>query len=516
MLPKWWKADAVLGGTETMRAAGEEYLPQHAGEADDRYTERLNTAVLWNQSELTLNNWSGRPFSDPLILNEDVPKEIEDAKTNIDLQGTDLHVFAQSWFSCGLSKGFCHVLVDMPRREEGHVTLADDRSSGSRPYWSLIEPERVIGARATVINGVETVTHLRVMEVSTAIGEDGYTESIVERIREYNLVVEVDEETEIAGEPYVAVTVWRYIEDKDRETKEAWVREEDFNMEIDTIPLVTFYADRQGFLLSKPPLIDLYDLNIQHWQRDADHNAVISVASFPILAMSGVDEIPGTAAASGIPGDLAGGRIVGGGPKGETIIGPFSVLRTPEGSGRIYYVEHQGNAIEAGSKSIGELEHRMSSYGAAFLKKQPGRQTATARSLDSAESISPLASMTLRFQSALEQALGFHAKWLGQESGGTATIITDFGPEEVKREDFESLKFAFESGIISREAYIIELKRRGVLNDKYDAEDDLKLIEAAAEAAIELAKKMQPEPEPGQTKDGSTGDEPGDRGSEAD
>lgn len=484
MLPIWSKADSVLGGTRTMRSAGEQHLPKHQGETSDRYSERLGTAVLWNQSELTLNNWVGRPFSDPVLLGDDVPEGISALKTNIDLQGTDLHVFAQHWFKVGLSKSFCHVMIDFPRKSTDHTTLADDKASGNRPYWNLVEPERVIGARAITIDGREVLSHLRLYEVTTEV-TNGYNERLVERIKEYNLV-----------EGRVEVTVWRRLDEEEFEDADSWKREDSFTMDIAVIPLVTFYSDRQGFLLGKPPLLDLYDMNIQHWQSDSDQNAILTIARFPILAMSGTDQVEDP--------DGGGGAITGGGPNGETIIGPFSILTTPENGGRIYYVEHAGRAIGAGKESLAELRDRMSSYGAAFLKKAPGRQTATARALDSAESISPLQAMTLQFKSALEEALRFTAMWLNEDSGGTVTLLTDFGPEEVSREDFEALKDAETRGRISRKVFLEEYKRRGVLNDKYDFDEDSKqlLDEKKKFKELEPEEPEEPkiEPRPGEEK----------------
>jgi len=172
MAPSWVMIDTLLGGTKAMRDAGEIYLPQHAEESSANYSERLETNVLFNAMELTLDHFVGRPFSDPVKLNNDVPEAIAEHMVNIDLQGNDITTFCREWFRTGLAKGFCHVMVDMPQMnpEAMPQTLADDRASGRRPFWIKIDPENMIAAESDIqvdpVTGElrEMFTHVRLRE----------------------------------------------------------------------------------------------------------------------------------------------------------------------------------------------------------------------------------------------------------------------------------------------------------------------------------------------------------------
>ena len=167
---------------------------------------------------------------------------------------------------------------------------------------------------------------------------------------------------------------------------------------------------------------------------------------------------------------------------------------TPDAQGKFYYVEHTGKAIAAGEKDLEALVEMMGNYGAAFLKKRPGRETATARALDSAEGVSPLQDITVRFMDAVDQCLAFHAAWKGsKDGGGTVTIATDFGPETSNQSDFNVLKFTRRLGDISRKAYLAELQRRGTLQDDYDEEEDFAQIEE--EVKLGLSKLLVDEDE---------------------
>ncbi len=115
MSPSWKKVDTVLGGTEVMRAAGGEVLPQHAEEDNDTYGERRFMAVLFNMSELTLDTWIGKPLGETIVRSEDMPEEVEEILENVDLLGNDINVYAYNWFRDGVSKAFSHTLIEMPR-----------------------------------------------------------------------------------------------------------------------------------------------------------------------------------------------------------------------------------------------------------------------------------------------------------------------------------------------------------------------------------------------------------------
>ena len=433
MAPLWDKVSSILGGTETMRGAGTLYLLQHDRESNAAYDERLNRTVLINTTEQTLGGWVGRPFAKPMQVNADVPSELVDLLPDVDRQGNDLDVFCRNWFRDGLAKGFSHVLVDFPAlMGDGPRTLADDRSAGLRPYLVHVPPENIISAHCEVMDGVEVLTHVRVHEQQ--IVRDGFEEAVIDRIRVYEPgLVELYEKRGTKG-------------------REDWVVVESYNYDLPYIPLVTFYAQREGFMLSKPPLLDLVNMNIAHWQSQSDQTAVLTVARFPMLASSGMMD------------------------DDEVVVGPNQWLATRDPQGRVYYVEHSGKAINSGRLDLLDLEEKMAKYGAEFLTKKPGRQTATARSLDSAEAVSPLQDMTHRFVDSVNLAMQYAADWMGLDNGGTVDLNTDFGLSSSDGGALTALSNARQSRDISREAYLRELQRYNVLDRSFDVDVDGELL----------------------------------------
>jgi len=466
MAPRWHLIDSLLGGTEVMRQAGTVMMPKHQEESEPSWERRLGGAVLLNMTEITLDMLSGKPFSDPVQLVDDALPQHKEWSEDIDLQGNSLDVFARRWFRDGLAKGLSHVLIDMPRRDEGNRSLADDKENNIRPYLVHIPPESVIFMSGTTVNGREVLEHVRISE--SELVRVGFSEVLQERIR--------------VLEPGLA-QVWELREKGS--TKEKWVKVEEYATDLDYIPLVTFYTNRDGLGLAKPLLLDLAYMNVRHWQLDADLNNIISVACFPMLAMSGVDQNEA-------------------GEGGLMRLGPNQILATRSERGKFYYVEHTGAAINVGEDKLKHLEELMASYGAQFLKDTPGDLKATVRALDSAEALSQLQATTLVFKDALEQALAAMSDWAGLKDGGPSVEMNvDFGLNDPDEAGWSAIESARTRREISRKTVINEMTRRGWLSDDYDLEEDAVLLEAENKEMMDAAARLDldpgaPDPAPGE------------------
>lgn len=464
MKPRWEIMRNLLGGTERMRDAGEEMLPKHEEESDASWKRRLAGATLLNMTEITLDMLAGKPFSDPLTLPEDADSRFTEWEPDIDLQGNSLDVFSRRAFRTGMAKGLVHFLVDFPRSrdEDGRTrTIADDRAENIRPYCVLVEPEALLFASGTLVDGREVLTHVRISE--NEIVRDGFAEKLVERIRvlEPGRVMIYERQTTANSQ------------------RSNWNLVDDYETGLDFIPLVTFYTNREGLGLSKPPLLDLAYMNVQHWQLDADLNNIVSVANFPVLAMTGVDS-----------------------EAGMVRLGPNQVLALANENAKIQYVEHTGAAIKTGSDRLAGIEDKMAAYGAQFLKKKPGDLKATVRALDSAEALSQLQAITLNFKDSLEQVMRFMGEWINAaDAAPSVEVNSDFGLSDPDNESWMAIESARKRREISRKAYLEEMQRRGWLSDDYSLEDDLAQIEEELENDLTGAATLDLDPGAGEVED---------------
>jgi len=439
--PAVFRAVTLLGGTDAMRDAGSTFLPQHAEETIENYNDRLSSNVLHNMFDITLKTLVGRPFSEPVILKDDVPDEIKNIEDDIDLCGNGITTVCRDWFSEGLAKFHGYLLVDFPSDDDEYDdqgnertrTLADDEKEGRRPYWKLYRTEDVIAVYYEIVNGKKKYTHVRVDD--SFVERQGFEEVFVKQIR----VMEPGK-----------VELWRVKDTKGQEEK--WYKHREFETDLQEIPLVDFKAGSGD----KPPLDDLAHLNIRHWQSNSDQINILTVARFPMLAASGMTERT----------------------QNEMKIGPRQFLSMREPNGKYYYVEHRGSAIKEGWNDLEYLEKTMASYGAEFLKNRPGNSTATARALDSAEATSELLDYVVRFEDAVQTALKYTAMFWKKDDGGSVRINKDVSMSAEQARQMDALNMARNNGDISHERYIDELIRLGVLSTDFDREANVRETEA--------------------------------------
>jgi len=413
----------LMAGTGAMRAASTKYLPKAPAESDDAYEYRLAVSTLYNGMRRTVETMSGKPFSEPIKLGDDMPSQIVEWCDDVDLQGRDLHAFAHSVFADALANGISHVLVDYPPVDAAAVTQLERAAIGARPYFVHLKHDQITGWRSERINGVETLTQLRFLE-SVNVPTGVWTVAAVQQVR--------------VLEP----TKWSTYRQNERGE---WVLYEEGVVTLGKIPLATTYCDRQGYMQARPPLLDLAWLNIEHWQSSSDQSNILHVARVPILFAAGFDD-------------------------GALKIGAGSVVSNDEPAATLKYVEHSGAAIAAGRTSIKDLEERMSLAGAQLLMHKPGARTATEKAIDSADADCALSLMTRNHEDTIDLALQFMADWENLGKAGEVELTGEIGgPEET---EFAGLMRARELGLLSAETVFSEMQRRGLLSDDITWEDE--------------------------------------------
>ncbi len=441
MAPRLAKVSALMGGTEAMREAGQSLLPKYDAESDQNYNYRLNRAVLLNVFKRAVETMAGKPFSKPVQVKE-FPSALEFLIDDADNNGNNLNTFARNTFKSGLVDGLTHVLVEYPDvASEGPKSLEDERKLSARPYFCHIPHCSIIAAYAEVVNGVERLTHVRILEEETI--RDGFEEYSVTRVR----VLEPGH--------------WELWEKE----KKKWSKVKEGETTINYIPLLTFYADRESFMVARPPLTDLADLNIAHWQSSSDQRNILTLTRFPILAGSGLNE-----------------------EESNIKIGPNKLLTSQSKDGKFYYVEHTGAAIAAGRTDLQDLKEEMAVMSVQLLQRS-GNITATEKSIDTAQSTSTLQDIALRFGDFLERCLYVAGEWAGLKEDqitGSVSLNTDFNLSDVNQTDLTKLIEIRKMKEISHEQFITELKRRDLIADDFDVELDIEKIKQEEDRQLEL------------------------------
>ncbi len=428
-------ACALLGGTRAMRKAGEKYLPKWPAEDDEAYKCRLKTATLFPAYGRTVETLTGKPFSKPLTLSEDMPEKMRAWCDNIDLQGRNLHSFGADQLESALGKTLGGILVDYPRVSDVR-TKAEEKATGARPYMVEIHPGQIRGWKTEMRAGQTVLTQFRFMECVTE--EDGeYGEKEIEQIR------------------VLGIGTWEIHRKND---KNEWVLFDQGRTSIDFVPFVPTYGDRQAFMVSKPPLIEVAYLNVEHWQSASDQQNILHMARVPILAVIGVED-----------------------DKFQLKVGASTAVKLPL-NGDMKFVEHTGAAIEAGRVALEDLEERMRQAGAELLVIKPGKITATQVASEDSVGMCALNRIVNDLQDSINQALDMMAKWVNEPKAGTCRIYNDFGAATLAEASAELLFKMNTAGKLSDETLFLETQRRGMIAADKTWEDERERIQSQGPA----------------------------------
>jgi len=429
MLPDLTLVRDVAAGQRRITERTTTYLPQHPKEEPANYRIRLGRPTFFNAFMRTLEGLVGMVFRTSPELGEDVPKVIENHWENIDKEGNHGEVFLKTVFADALEAGHCAIFVDYPAiPNPATVTRADERALDLRPYWVHVRKDEVMNFRTSRSQGGERVLDQITLRFRTHEQDEAFGDKLVVRYRVYQRI-----------DGTVRWEIWQEGEDKiPRPTGERGVI-----LKQDRIPIVFIYGRQTGFGESRPPLLDLANLNILHYQTNADYFHAMHIACVPVPVAIGMQE-------------------------GALVVGPNASLSLPQG-GDFKYVETSGAALAAARQALEDLEGQMAVMGLSLLQgEKRAAETAEAKRLDKSEKDSALSTAVRALQDGVEQALMFHAKYLGEPEGGSIMVNRDFMAEAMTPDQVRALSEAVAKGQLSLETMWTKLQEGEWLPDDFD------------------------------------------------
>jgi hypothetical protein len=231
------------------------------------------------------------------------------------------------------------------------------------------------------------------------------------------------------------------------------------------IPVTASFTNRTGFHESEPPLLDLAYENILHFQVRSDRSVALHVAGVPVPVFTGLEDDGATSIEVGVT-------------KG---------IKLPIG-GTAAYMEPTGASLEHSRTELQDIEQRMAALGLSMLVRETrAAETAEAKRIDKGEADSQLASWALGHEDAVEEALGFHAEWMGEADGGSCEVNTDFGTEMLDAQMVQVLSALVGDRRITLDTMWDILLAGRVLPGTFSAEREKSLLEDDAGEAQVLA-----------------------------
>jgi hypothetical protein len=434
MMPDWAVMAAVTRGTNYIRDLSETYLPQEPREDDDAYQTRVDRSVLSPYTSRLIETAAGAILRKPIHIEGD-PYWLELAE-NIDGLGSNINEYARRALVSSMTFGHSAILVDYPAAM-GAMNLAEERAQGRRPYFVHVDAPQIWGWRKEPITN--RLLQVRIHDYDVRPLND-FGEEQVEEMRViypgrydlYTLGQDVVEFTETGG------------------------------YSLDEIPFVPIYSNRRGLLMSQPPLLDIANLNITHYQRQADLIHALHIAAMPTLVLEGWDDTTGSA----------------------TMGVNYAIAMQP--GNKAYYVQSDATSFDAQMKELQSLEAQMSTLGVTKLFGQKFvAESAEAKRIDQAQSNSVLSIISQELESALNQAFAFAAQYVGMEPP-KITIDRDFDYYRLIGQDVSVLAQLNQMGKIT-DAMLLEILRRGeILPDNVKIEDELEAVAEMNQEAMDM------------------------------
>jgi len=431
-------ADIIKGG-KNMRAKGEKYLPKFPIETQDDYDARLQSTWLFNGVKKARSDIAGRVFEKPVVL-QDQKGKLFDWCQNIDMEGRDLSNFAKDVFEASLVPGISFIMADAPPRE-GEMTEGDVKAAGWRPYLVSLSLDQVLGWRWELVGNRPVITQFRIKEKAPDPDRDEYSDDTVDQVRELTL-----EE---------GAVVVRLYQGADHGTG-SWAQVgEDYRTDFDRIYVVPVYTGRTGFFKAEPPLDEIAELNLAHWRVQSDKSSCLHKSLSPLLFMKQMTELT---------------------DEGSPVVNSASYGFTASAEGAdMKWVEISGSGIEQGTSELEEIKDQMKQMGLQLISERIGVSTATGDSIDEGKTVTRIRMWADDLKDAIEIALGWMAEIGGISANTDVFVSKDFGV--LGNLPMSDVRDMYAAGVISRETYISEAQRRGVLDESVSVDDDAEAMD---------------------------------------
>ncbi len=174
---------------------------------------------------------------------------------------------------------------------------------------------------------------------------------------------------------------------------------------LDFIPFQFVNVTHNDADVEEPPLLDLVDVNIDHFKLDANYKLGLEKCGIPILWAAGF-EFPMTDDIESVGhGDDLNNKVT---------VSPDYMLVTDKVQAEVQYAEFSGQGLQPLKEEREKDEERMAVLGARLLETpKAGVESAASQETRHSGEKSMLAELATTGESGLEAALGVFAWWMG-------------------------------------------------------------------------------------------------------
>jgi len=429
-LPQWERCSDAVEGQDAIQAAGAKYLRKlNKGEHPDAYAIRLADSDFFNATWRTIAGFTGMAFSrDPKV---DVPVALEPYLKDINLEGVSLLDLARDCVEEVLQTGRIGLLVDFSQKPDNveAITVAIAENMGLRPKVVAYCAEHCINWRFATVNGRKVVSMV-VLTEEASVAESEFGHKTETRYRVLDL----------SGGAY-RQRVFR----KNHKNEDEQIGSDIYPLmngkPMTFVPFCFVGTGGKADDIDAPPLIDLVDRNIAHYQINSILRHTLTYIP-PVFYISGYAAEPGE----------------------EIRLGGSDGLIFSDPQAKADYAEIGGDSIPALERKLDRFEREMAVLGAKMLTDQARKPaTATQVVIETQGENSILSAIVGTVSKALEWALGVFAQWIGASGEIVFEINREFLPAPMDPQMLRELVAGWQAGAISEGELFTKLQEGGVI-----------------------------------------------------
>ncbi len=337
------------------------------------------------------------------------------------------------------------LIVDFPRATDGDITLAQAGRMGRRPFLRFYRAEDILNWRVGTIDNRTVLVQVRLFERVEGLAADGgeFDGALVEQIRVLDLV-----------DGQYRQRLFRQDDDKEWVPHGDVIFPEQGGAPMDFIPFRFIGPRDTAARITKPPLLDLVNVNLSHYRSAADLEHGAHFVGLPTPYVFGTAEAPAT-------------------------IGPTVVWHAPESDVQVGMLEFTGGGLATIERLLDRKEQQMAVLGARMLfPEKKAAESAETASMHRQGENSALAALALAVARALSEAMTIARDWLGASGETSISLNTDYLPTPMSPQMLVALIQAVQSGHISRRTFFANLQRGEIIAVDTAFEDEQIEIEA--------------------------------------
>lgn len=496
----WEKCRDVCSGEDAMHEAGDKYLPRLKDQDAASYLRYVKRTPFYNASWRTIAGLTGMIFRKPPKV--EAPEEFvgkpsdKDTGTaavpgkfdDVDGLGLPLQLFMQKVTEETLKQNRVGVLVDYPPAPDG-ITEADAQRLNLKPTMQIYDTFSIINWKTARINN-ETVLVLVVLKETEWVVKDEYEFTQEDRWRVLDLV----NLPATVGDNTPATPVYRQrlfrldVVTKAGGGKKGISTSTFTQIGADIIPKMNgkpmayipfkiIQTDDSSFEVDEPPLIDLINMNVSHYQTSASLEHGCHFTALPTLVLTGWKKEN---------------------PNDKVYLGSEAALVTSNPEAKATFCEFSGQGLGALEKNLDRKEKQMAVLGARMLEPQiRGVESAEVASIHRVGEQSMLSSVSMAISLNMTKVVKWFVEWGGGDPLQVKIQMNkDFYPVPMTPQMLLALISGWQQGVpgLSDQGLFEQLKAGEIVAEDVDLEDEQERIAnrqlQQAQENMDLNKKL--------------------------